>query len=143
LVANWAPKLKGYDKEVFAINLEKTINSLLNANKQVYLLSDIPQFEFDPQRCKYLRPLSKDVKCEMPSTMAQAQWAEYGVAMVALQKKFPSIQILDLNLAFCTADVCSMAQEKQLYYRDNNHLNIDGSQYLGLHIVDNLKIMNR
>lgn len=143
LVANWAPKLKGHEKAVFEVNLENTITSLLKANKSVYLLSDIPQYGFDPQRCKYLRPFSNGVKCEMPRTTAQAQWAEYGAAMVALQKKYPSVRILDLNLAFCTADVCSMAQEKQLYYRDNNHLNILGSKYLGLHIVDNLGILNR
>lgn len=143
LAANWAPKLKGYDRELFEMNLEKTVNALLVANKQVYLLSDIPQFHFDPQRCKYQRPFTGDVKCDMPYDLAQAQWSEYGAAMAAVQQKHPSVRVLDLNPLFCAEGRCSMAREKQLFYRDNNHLNIGGSQYLGLSIVDNFQQIKR
>lgn len=137
LAANWTPKLKEYDKKLFAVNLENTVEALLSANKQVYLLSDIPQFGFDPQRCKYRRPLSADVKCDMPQNVAREQWEQYGNVMIAVQKKYPLVQILDLNHSFCTEGGCSMAREKQLLYRDNNHLNVLGSQYLGLSIAHN------
>lgn len=143
LTANWAPKLKGYDKTTFVVNLEKTIDALLAANKQVYLLSDIPQFGFDSQRCKYQRPFSGDVKCDMSRDVVQRQWKEYAAAWDAIQEKYPSVRVLDLSAAFCTLEVCSMVREKQLLYRDNNHLNILGSQYLGLNIVSNLEAKNR
>ncbi len=135
--------LKEYDKGAFAANLEKTVAALLAANKQVYLLTDIPQFGFDPQRCKYQRPLSGDVKCDMPYEQVQAQWGEYGAAMVSVQQNYPAVRLLDLNRPFCTAEICSMARDKLLFYRDNNHLNVVGSQYLGLDIADHFQTIKK
>ncbi len=143
LVANWAPKLKEYDKGAFVVNLEKTVAALLAANKQVYLLTDIPQFGFDPQRCKYQRPLSGDVKCDMPYEQVQAQWGEYGAAMVSVQQNYPAVRVLYLNRPFCTSEICSMARDKLLFYRDNNHLNVVGSQYLGLNIAENFQTIKK
>jgi hypothetical protein len=35
----------------------------------------------------------------------------------------------------CHDALCSMTHKGQLLYRDNNHLNIPGSQYVGAEIV--------
>jgi len=42
---------------------------------------------------------------------------------------------IDLAPLLCSQDTCSMARNGQLLYRDNNHLNILGSQYVGAQIV--------
>jgi hypothetical protein len=36
---------------------------------------------------------------------------------------------------FCSGAVCSMAADGKLLYRDDNHLNINGSRFLGAKIV--------
>ena len=38
---------------------------------------------------------------------------------------------------FCQNGFCSMAKNGKLFYRDNHHLNINGSKYLGRKIVEN------
>jgi hypothetical protein len=109
---------------------------LVQAGKDVYLLSDIPQFQFDPQKCKYLRPLSDGVKCEMPRTIAQQQLTVYWAAIQEVQQNNPAMHVINLTDSICNSDVCKMASQGLLYYRDNNHLNVAGSQYVGRQIWD-------
>ncbi|NBS95101.1 MAG: acyltransferase [Betaproteobacteria bacterium] len=136
LTANWAPKVRPVSPEKFATDLNATVRTLLQAGKDVYLLSDIPQFQFDPQKCKYLRPLSDGVKCEMPRTIAQQQLAVYWSVIQDVQQKNPAMHSMDLTDFLCNPDVCNMASQGLLYYRDNNHLNMAGSRYVGRQIRD-------
>ncbi len=47
----------------------------------------------------------------------------------------PEVGWIDLSSFMCNEMTCSMAPHGQLLYRDNNHLNILGSQYVGAQIV--------
>jgi hypothetical protein len=38
---------------------------------------------------------------------------------------------------FCGEGVCNMAKDGKLFYRDNNHLNINGSKFVGKEMVKN------
>ena len=136
LTANWTPKVRPLSPGKFATDLNATVGRLVQAGKDVYLLSDIPQFPFDPQKCKYLRPLSDGVKCEMPRTIAQQQLAVYWAAIQEVQQNNPAMHIIDLTNSLCNSDICTMASQGLLYYRDNNHLNVAGSRYVGRQIRD-------
>lgn len=138
LMANWAPKVKKGALSQFEQDLDHTVGRLLAAGKKVYVLSDVPQFAFDPQKCKYQRPLSGEVKCEMSRQEAQQQLDTYWGAVMQVQKKHPSLRVMNLTDLFCTSETCEMAKQGVLHYRDNNHLNISGSQYLGFRIFENL-----
>jgi hypothetical protein len=138
LTANWASKIKNSSLSVFEKNLDNTVGQLLAGGKTVYVLSDVPQFAFDPQKCKYQRPLSGGVKCEMPRQEAQQQLNTYWDVVTRVQNKHPSLRMIDLTNLFCTSETCQMANQGMLYYRDNNHLNIPGSQYVGFKIFANL-----
>jgi hypothetical protein len=138
LAANWAPKVKKGALSQFEQDLDHTVARLLVAGKKVYVLSDVPQFAFDPQRCKYQRPLSGEVKCEISRQEAQQQLDTYWGAVMQVQKKHPSLRVMNLTDLFCTLETCEMAKQGVLHYRDNNHLNITGSQYLGSRIFENL-----
>ncbi len=138
LTANWRPKIKNGTLSQFEQDLDHTVGRLLAAGKKVYVLSDVPQFAFDPQKCKYQRPLSGEVTCEMPRQEVQQQLNTYWGAVTRVQKKHPSLRVMDLTDLFCTSEACQMAREGVLHYRDNNHLNIPGSQYLGFKIFENL-----
>jgi len=138
LMANWAPKVKKGALSQFEQDLDHTVGRLLAAGKKVYVLSDVPQFAFDPQKCKYQRPLSGEVKCEMSRQEAQQQLDTYWGAVMQVPKKHSSLRVMNLTDWFCTSETCEMAKQGVLHYRDNNHLNIPGSQYLGLRIFENL-----
>jgi SGNH domain (fused to AT3 domains) len=138
LAANWAPKIKKDSLHLFEKDLGDTVSKLLTAGKKVYVLSDVPQFAFDPQKCKYQRPLSGGVKCEMPRQEAELQLNKYWDVVKQTQKKYPSLQVIELTNLFCTSEICQMANQGVLLYRDNNHLNIRGSRYVGLDISNSL-----
>ena len=42
--------------------LDAAIKALLGAGKHVVLLGDVPQFDFDPQTCKFARPLRESTR---------------------------------------------------------------------------------
>jgi hypothetical protein len=50
-----------------------------------------------------------------------------------------SVRVLSLADALCDANYCSMFFGSNLYYRDNNHLNIPGSRLVGRHLASMLK----
>jgi len=53
----------------------------------------------------------------------------------AIVEKEPRIRMIDTYSHFCDEEICKMTDSNQLLYRDNNHLNIPGSRYLGRLIV--------
>jgi hypothetical protein len=116
-------------------DLDTTVKSLQAAGKQVYVMPDLPQFDFDPQRCKFQRPLTQSTRCDEPVARYIAQQQAYMPALQAVVRMNPRAQLIDVSSWMCGPDVCSMAREGQVLYRDNNHLNILGSQYVGAQIV--------
>ena len=97
--------------------------------------NDVPQFEFDPQRCKFQRPLTQSTKCDVPIKTYQDQLRKYSDALLEVRQLNPDVAWIDLSTLMCDESTCSMARNGQVLYRDTNHLNIPGSQYVGAKIV--------
>jgi hypothetical protein len=136
ITANWEGKLKESGTSAKLVtDLDATLKALLVAGKQVVVLPDLPQFNFDPQRCKFQRPLTQSTRCDEPKTNYLARLQTYGPALQEVKRLNPSIALLDVSDVMCGPSVCSMARNGQVLYRDNNHLNIPGSQYVGAQIV--------
>jgi hypothetical protein len=102
----------------------------------VVLIGDVPKFAFDPQRCKYKRPLSSGSQCEISEADARVQHGIYWPTLLAVQRSLPEIQLISLDEVFCHAGPCSMAFEGEIMFRDSNHLNILGSQRAGAFILE-------
>jgi peptidoglycan/LPS O-acetylase OafA/YrhL len=115
--------------------LDQTVKALQAAGKKVYVVDDIPRFEFDPQRCKFQRPLTRNTKCDEPVSLYQKQRAVYFSALQEVQALNPNMELVRAEDLMCTAHVCSMVRGSTVLYRDNNHLNIPGSQYVGEQFV--------
>lgn len=136
ITANWGDKLKAHGATAKLVTeLDATVKSLQAAGKQLYVMPDLPQFDFDPPRCKFQRPLTKSTRCDEPLTRYIAQQQTYMPTLQAVVRMNPSVQLIDVSPWLCGPDTCSMLREGQVLYRDNNHLNILGSQYVGKQIV--------
>lgn len=109
--------------------LGDTIRALQGSGKQVYLASDTPQFPFDPQRCKFRRPLTASNLCEMPAADYGRQRNTYMPTLTAVRDAMPPIGWIDLSGVLCHEKSCSMALDDQVLFRDNNHLNVLGSRH--------------
>ncbi len=137
IAANWEGKLKS---NKFSIDLEReldiTLQSLRSKNIKAYVIGDVPQFDFSPQRCKLHRPLTENLRCEESvDKYQQSRWT-YESALLSATSKNPNSYYVDVGPWLCTTTECSMAKDGLLLYRDNNHLNINGSRYVGLKIIE-------
>jgi len=108
--------------------LGPTVQLLLESGKKVVLVDDVYQFDFDPQRCKYLRPFSGGSVCTAPRELYERQTSTYLPQLISLQHQFRDLKVIQFGDIFCNATECSMLSDNEISYRDNNHLNALGSR---------------
>jgi peptidoglycan/LPS O-acetylase OafA/YrhL len=128
------------DKELLLV-----IDALTRAGKTVYVIDDIPSFPFDANACKRYHWLGwKNQRCEVS---AESEMKRYGSYIAALSKMIEGrsdVKMLATRRYFCDNIVCSMVRGDTLLYRDDNHLNVKGSLFVGRKIVeDNPGIFDR
>jgi len=119
--------------------LDAAINALLGTGKHVVLLGDVPQFDFEPQTCKFARPLRQSIRCEMPKSEFTKKSMRYQDALGEVKLRNPQIKLISLADFVCNDKTCSMVDGNTLLFRDNNHLNIPGSQSIGLKLAQKIK----
>jgi len=124
---DWAGK---YDLDKVEAELLKTADQLIAKGKFVYLIEDVPTFSFDPIRCKGIR---FPYKAEMCTDLRKTQ--EYEAMLSRVIKKNKRIRLIKTLKYFCDEQKCGMTHGNKLLFRDTNHLNINGSKYLGSKIV--------
>ena len=115
--------------------LDAAVKALLGVGKHVVLLGDVPQFDFDPQTCKFERPLRESTRCEMPKSEFTKKSTRHQEALDEVKLRNPQIKLISLADLICDDKTCSMVEKDELLYRDNNHLNILGSQHVGLKLA--------
>jgi peptidoglycan/LPS O-acetylase OafA/YrhL len=120
------PEGSSFEKE-----LTKTAELLLRSGKQVYMIVDNPVFSFPPEVCKYSRFPDHAVKCNMKRSDFDDQKVQYFQALLKIEAEYDNVRVLDPTGLFCDPLVCSMVKNGKVLYRDTNHLNIDGSKYVG------------
>jgi hypothetical protein len=134
--AMWASRMHEIDKNVtLSSELSKTVQALQSSGKRIYLSDDIPKFGFDPERCKFQRPVMQSTKCDEPRQNLDSQRAKYLADLQEVVRLNPGVEWIEIFSLMCSDEICSMARDEQLLYRDNNHLNILGSQFVGAQIV--------
>jgi peptidoglycan/LPS O-acetylase OafA/YrhL len=133
LKARWLSKFKGVGNDLLQLKLNKTAELLVNAGKNVFLVEDVPDFPFEPNVCKYNRSVVSIFKCSMPD---KKQSSKYMSIFEAVQQQVPSVKIIRTNDFFCSDGNCDMAKDRNLFFRDSNHLNVNGSIALGKFMVN-------
>lgn len=134
--ALWINRLNEVPKgSTLAAELSRTVSALQASGKKVYLADDNLKFIFDPQRCKFQRPLTQSTKCDEPKKNLINQREKYISDLEEVVRINPGVEWIEISSLMCTDTVCSMASNGKLFYRDNNHLNIPGSQFVGARIV--------
>lgn len=139
LSAYWGNRITRVQDGIdFPSEFIKTIDTLIKANKRVYLAEDVPDFPFDPKKCKYSRRFSQANGCVQNRSTFEKRHMKYYPFFESIEGNNHKVKILKTSIYFCDADTCTMAKDGHLFYRDKNHLNITGSKYLGLKIRDDL-----
>ena len=139
LTSMWAvAPLSHVEKVVFESNLKETIKHLTAAGKHVVLTTDTPKFGFDPQRCKYKHPLSGQSGCDESSVSYRQISESYSSILESMTHVYPNVSLVRLDEQFCDESICRMAIDGRIMFRDNNHVNVLGSQLVGATLAKEL-----
>lgn len=111
-------------------DLLKAVGMLAAANKTIYILDDVPTFSFEPSKCKFAGRLWQKNNCAQDINSFHQQLQSFWPIQKSLAEKNRNVKIIRIGDYFCGETSCSMAKDGILFYRDNNHLNIGGSQFL-------------
>lgn len=122
--------------EIYAQGLRKTIARLTSAGKTVVLAIDIPELTFNPRTCLDTRPLRLNRAagrdpCSIPRALYEERSDEYRRLTTQIAHEFPAVRIWDTIDQLCDDHVCWARRDGELLYRDDNHLSLRGSLWLG------------
>jgi peptidoglycan/LPS O-acetylase OafA/YrhL len=132
LVAHWSGRIGSADTAGGLENqLNKTVDSLEGHNKRVFVTNDNPDFRFDPSRCKYSGRLGLTNICTQDEKLLRDQLAVYEPILESVMSKHPQSKLLQTAELFCRQNHCSMENDGLLLFRDYQHLNLNGSKFLG------------
>jgi len=116
--------------------LAKTVDALMAAGKKVYLVDDVPDFSFTPDRCQGRRWLAtRPTICEMSAEEDKKLYEEYVTSLENVVASRPASKLLSVHRYFCDDSECRMTKGRQLLFRDRDHLNINGSRLAGTRLV--------
>lgn len=116
--------------------LAQTAKRLLTAGKQVFVLTDTPDFSFDAFICKFQRGLLLGPKCEENKKYFTDRAQDYLAKLQEVKALEPQIHLIDTTKYFCDSAKCSMLVRNQLMYRDIHHLNLPGSTYVATKLLE-------
>jgi peptidoglycan/LPS O-acetylase OafA/YrhL len=129
-------------KAEFRTRLEGTVAWLQARNKKVVLIGDVPRFEFSAEACVYVRKfnvLGPKLTCAMDATEAKHQLETYWQVLEEIAQHLET-KLIRLDDMTCDELNCWMTLDKQLIYRDSNHLTVQGSKVAGRRIADALGV---
>ena len=69
----------------------------------------------------------------------QAIYRELFIAIA----EHPNVELVDVTGAICDVNTCSMLSEDRLLYRDNDHLNLIGSQLAAELLIQKSKFLSQ
>ena len=130
--ANWAEMSRKYPGGEGLDQLARTIKSLTRAGKKVYLVDDVPRFSFSPSRCKYVGRFGRSNLCVDRDRHTRSTYLS---GFQALARTNPDVTLIQIHPLFCSDGQCAMALDGRLLYRDDNHLNVSGSELVASSIV--------
>ena len=139
LDAYWSNRKNETPKNISLFDgLIKTIHNFHEHHKKVIIVDDVPVFSFHPKQCKFTRPLSFKNNCEEDKNYFDKKYQAYAPA-IELLKKNNNVAVINTVALFCGDKNCTMEKDGKLLYRDDQHLNIEGSRYIGKFIADEMK----
>jgi peptidoglycan/LPS O-acetylase OafA/YrhL len=111
--------------------LDKTLEAFTSTHKAVFVTDDVPRFFFDAVFCKYRKtPILPLSQCSEDLQRFEAARATYYPALRAAVANVPGVELLATAEYFCNNHLCNMNNGEALLYRDDNHLNNNGSRFL-------------
>lgn len=122
-------------REIFKISMKNTIERLLEKNKKIIFVLDVPELGFDPHSCIDIRPLRLKPKfirspCAVSRLKFDERNKEYRELVFSVLKNFPTVVIYDSAAELCDDKLCWAMKDGKMLYRDDDHLSVQGSNFI-------------
>lgn len=119
--------------------LATTVATLEDAGKRVIITNDIPTAPFNADNCKTSAYIFAPRECDFPVKAIEFSREEVQKDLEAVVKKSQSAYLMDTYGLFCEGDFCTMdVPEYGVVYRDNDHLNLLGSELVAIQIAEKI-----
>jgi hypothetical protein len=110
--------------KIFEIGLEDILIALSSASKNITLVLDVPELDFDPKKC-----LRKNKECSISFDVIANRQKNYTVIVRKLQGKY-KFDVVDLKDVFCDTKICLAKYKGKILYRDQHHLGVNGNTFI-------------
>ncbi|WP_193315059.1 acyltransferase family protein [Poseidonibacter ostreae] len=123
---------------------ENLISTILNANKEVVFIKDIPDLNFDIQSCYDMRPFRLTAKrnrdaCYLDYNEYKDRVTQYDNVINDILNKYSDVKVYDPRHIFCRENKCYASDEKLPYYENGDHLNDLASDMVIKDMINTLK----
>ena len=132
--AYWHRTATVFGEQEFRRKLQATVDVFNAAGKQVLLVGDVPDFQFDPANCNYQNRFRLSA-CEIDYSQLQHQKSVYQASLQSVAQN-AGAELVTIDDLFCNGQSCSMVKDATLMFRDNDHLNIPASRQVGAVLLE-------
>ena len=123
-------------RKVFEVGMRKTLDLMVENNKQIIFVLDNPSLNFNPKIC-IQRPLSVlyNESCSMPREVFDREQHVYRKLVFSVLEDYPMVRVFDQAAYFCDLLSCLFKRNSKILYSDHNHLSVDGSVFIGSELL--------
>lgn len=111
-----------------------TLKAFQDAGKQVMFMYDVPILDFDPRACirrAGVASSTTNLDCSMDVETYRKAVREHDEIVASVLKEFPNVTTFAPAKYLCDDEHCKGLIDRQLMYRDTNHLSYEGDLYIG------------
>lgn len=121
-------------QQAFVEGYVEVSKRLLALGKKVVFVIDVPEFGINPEVCIANRPVAfrnqSLPSCVLSRAVVDARQKEYRELVARIQAQAPGLLVYDTRGVFCDDNSCASKDSAQVYFYDNNHVNLSGSAKL-------------
>lgn len=124
--------------QLFEQGLRQTLDDLQQSGKRVIFMHQVPELGFSPRHC-VTRPFGsklEDADCTIDKQQVEERQAGYRQAVASVLANYPDVLVFDPLDYFCHDTLCQAMRGKQLLYRDDDHLNRYGADFLMQNLME-------
>ena len=102
------------------------IHSQNKSHKNVTIILDLPELDFDPKSCL---PKRNNSLCSIDKSSVLLRQSPYRKIIESMQDEY-KFKTIDLTKAFCDETTCRAKFNGSIVYRDSHHLGVNASEFL-------------